>query len=267
VTALARVFASDAGFKILLHPFVAARENERVLHRLEILSRMSEKPAEKKAISEELRARIVHLTEDAPVMVFIKGTPQAPRCKFSKSLIRLLMDNNITKFGYVDVLEDPDLRDGLKSVSQWETYPQVFVQGEFVGGLDIVTEQVQDGDFVTKVPKECFGSGLYPRLKKMLTKDKFTLALDGTPAAPRDIAGEQAVELLRKAKIDFGYVDISAEDAIRGGLKNYDRFTSYPQFYVDGELLGGIEKLNELASAGKLTELKTAPKVDVAKSA
>jgi len=217
-------------------------------------------------LSEETRSRIVHLTKDAPVMVFIKGSPQNPRCKFSKSLIRVLMDNNITKFGFADVLEDTDLREGLKSVSKWTTYPQVFVNGEFIGGLDVVSESVQDGDFLEKVPKECFGSGLYPRLKKLVTKSKFVLALDGTPSKPRDLAGEQAVTLLNGNKFEFDYIDISTDDTIRGGLKNYDRFTTYPQLYVDGENIGGLEKLAELQASGKLDDLKQNAKVNVAQS-
>jgi len=159
------------------------------------------------------------------------------------------------------------VRENLKHISDWKTFPQVFVKSEFVGGVDVVTEQIHDGDFLQKVPKECLGSGLYPRLKKLVNQQKFVIALDGTPSVPRDSVGEQAVSMLRKSGIDeFAFIDISTDEQLRGGLKNFDRFTTFPQLYVDGENYGGIEKIEETFNAGKLGELKNPKAPAVAKS-
>ncbi|CAN0329604.1 unnamed protein product, partial [Hapterophycus canaliculatus] len=72
-------------------------------------------------------------------MVFMKGTPDAPRCGFSRTLVGLLREENI-EFESFDILEDNAVRQALKDLSNWPTYPQLYVQGELVGGLDIVKE-------------------------------------------------------------------------------------------------------------------------------
>ncbi len=80
-----------------------------------------------------------------PVVLFMKGTPDAPRCGFSALVVQIL-DHLGTSFVGVDVLQDNELRDGIKSFSDWPTIPQLYVQGEFVGGSDIVREMFQSGE-------------------------------------------------------------------------------------------------------------------------
>ncbi len=74
-----------------------------------------------------------------PFMVFIKGTPEAPRCGFTRQLIDILRTHGIA-FGSFDILSDEAVRSALKAHSQWPTYPQIYVNGQFVGGLDIFRE-------------------------------------------------------------------------------------------------------------------------------
>ena len=80
-----------------------------------------------------------------PVVLFMKGTPDAPRCGFSSMVVQIL-DHVGTPFVGVDVLQDDSLRDGIKSFSDWPTIPQLYVKGEFVGGCDIVREMFQSGE-------------------------------------------------------------------------------------------------------------------------
>ena len=81
--------------------------------------------------------RLVSLINQEHVMVFIKGTPEQPRCGFTRTLIGLL--NQIqAKYGYFDILSDEEVRQSLKVYSKWPTYPQLYVKGSLVGGLDIV---------------------------------------------------------------------------------------------------------------------------------
>ncbi|HEY0053300.1 MAG TPA: Grx4 family monothiol glutaredoxin [Caulobacteraceae bacterium] len=80
-----------------------------------------------------------------PVVLFMKGTPDAPRCGFSSMVVQIL-DHVGTPFVGVDVLQDDSLRDGIKSFSDWPTIPQLYVKGEFVGGCDIVREMFQAGE-------------------------------------------------------------------------------------------------------------------------
>lgn len=91
-----------------------------------------------------LEERLSHLINKHPFMIFIKGTPKAPKCGFTQQLLKQLNDLAID-FDYFDILSDDVVRQGLKSYSNWPTYPQIYVKGELLGGLDIFTEMVQAG--------------------------------------------------------------------------------------------------------------------------
>lgn len=80
------------------------------------------------------------------VVLFMKGTPDAPRCGFSRKIVGLLKDHKV-EFSTFDILSDERVRAGLKIINDWPTFPQLIVNGEFVGGLDIVQEMVENGEF------------------------------------------------------------------------------------------------------------------------
>ena len=79
-------------------------------------------------------------------MLFMKGNPAAPRCGFSNKTVALLNGQGV-KFESFDILSDNMVREGLKKYSNWPTYPQLYVKGELIGGLDIMKEMVESGDF------------------------------------------------------------------------------------------------------------------------
>lgn len=87
---------------------------------------------------EELFARLADLVKAAPVMLFMKGTPSSPQCGFSRQLVGLLRENGV-KYGFFNILADEDVRQGLKEFADWPTFPQLWVRGELIGGLDIVS--------------------------------------------------------------------------------------------------------------------------------
>ena len=82
------------------------------------------------------------------VMLYMKGTPMFPQCGFSARVIQILSHMGVP-FNSANVLEDDELREGIKAFSQWPTVPQLYVKGEFVGGCDIVTEMFQSGELET----------------------------------------------------------------------------------------------------------------------
>lgn len=88
---------------------------------------------------------IARTVSENPVVVFMKGEPDAPRCGFS-SLVVQVLDHLGADFVGVDVLADDALRDGIKTFTDWPTIPQLYVKGEFVGGADIVREMFQSGE-------------------------------------------------------------------------------------------------------------------------
>ena len=81
-----------------------------------------------------------------PVVLYIKGTPQFPQCGFSALAVQALNACGVTSFFSVNVLENPDIRQGIKEFANWPTIPQLYVKGEFVGGSDIVKEMYQSGE-------------------------------------------------------------------------------------------------------------------------
>ena len=89
--------------------------------------------------------RIRDQVAEAPVVLFMKGTPVFPQCGFSAAVVQVLSELGV-KFKGIDVLTDPSLRQGIKEFSQWPTIPQLYVKGEFVGGCDIIREMYGSGE-------------------------------------------------------------------------------------------------------------------------
>lgn len=87
---------------------------------------------------EELFKRLGELVKAAPVMLFMKGTPSAPQCGFSRQTVSILREKGI-RYGFFNILADDEVRQGLKEFADWPTFPQLWVGGELVGGLDIVS--------------------------------------------------------------------------------------------------------------------------------
>jgi monothiol glutaredoxin len=87
------------------------------------------------------------------VMLYMKGTPLFPQCGFSARVIQILTHMGVP-FQSANVLEDAELRDGIKSFSQWPTIPQLYVKGEFVGGCDIISEMFQSGELETLLKEQ-----------------------------------------------------------------------------------------------------------------
>lgn len=99
-------------------------------------------------LSTETKKAIEDAISSAPVVLFMKGTPEFPQCGFSRASISLLGQQGVdpAKFAAYNVLEDAELRNGIKEYSEWPTIPQLYVNKEFVGGCDILTSMAQSGD-------------------------------------------------------------------------------------------------------------------------
>jgi monothiol glutaredoxin len=93
----------------------------------------------------EIRERIEQAIRGHRVVLFMKGTPALPMCGFSAAVARILDDLGV-EYRAIDVLEDPELREGIKEFSNWPTLPQLYVNGSFVGGCDIVRELYARGE-------------------------------------------------------------------------------------------------------------------------
>ncbi|MBZ3883053.1 Glutaredoxin-3 [Sciurus carolinensis] len=157
-------------------------------------------PSANEHLKEDLNLRLKKLTHAAPCMLFMKGTPQEPRCGFSKQMVEILQKHNI-QFSSFDIFSDEEVRQGLKTYSNWPTYPQLYVSGELIGGLDIIKELEASEELDTICPKA-------PKLEE---------------------------------SVDYETFDILEDEEVRQGLKAYSNWPTYPQLYVKGELVGGLD--------------------------
>ena len=94
----------------------------------------------------DVQAQIKQIVEGNPVVLFMKGSAQFPQCGFSGRAIQILQACGVTNPYTVNVLQDEDIRQGIKEYANWPTIPQLYVKGEFIGGSDIMTEMYQSGE-------------------------------------------------------------------------------------------------------------------------
>jgi Grx4 family monothiol glutaredoxin len=220
------------------------QENSKILNNLD-----SEIP---------LTARMFRLINSSPLMIFMKGKPSDPRCKFSRALIELLDSNNLI-YETFDILIDNDIREGLKKHSHWPTYPQVYVKGVLVGGLDIVQELIASKEFFSLLPSSCYkesAKALHARLKNLIQTSKVVLFMKGTPDQPKCGFSKTMVDLLKSSDIGkFETFDVLSDEHVRQGLKEYSNWPTYPQLYVKGQLVGGVDVVKQLVETGELQDV------------
>uniref|UniRef100_A0A1B6ISW9 Thioredoxin domain-containing protein n=2 Tax=Homalodisca liturata TaxID=320908 RepID=A0A1B6ISW9_9HEMI len=195
---------------------------------------------------EDLETRLKTLIKSSPVMLFMKGDRQEPKCGFSRQIVQILNEHNAS-YKTFDILQDQAVREGLKKFSNWPTYPQLYISGELVGGLDIVKELVASGELKEMLPKS-----LEDRLKKLINQDNVMLFMKGSPNSPKCGFSKQIVALLNETNVKFGTFDILEDEEVRQGLKEFSQWPTYPQLYVRGELVGGLDIVKELQATGEL---------------
>ncbi len=229
-----------------------------------------------------LNNRLRSVITSSPIMLFLKGTPNAPRCGFSRQTVELLTSSNVS-FAYFDILEDDEVRQGLKVYSDWPTFPQFYVRGELVGGLDIMKELMEEeGGLVEQLDLHEFviknNSGISvdtaqkeeelqnkkkkyeevstdERLKQLVTRHRIMLFMKGIPSSPRCGFSRQIVDILDSFHVSYDAFNILEDDNVREGLKKYSDWPTYPQLYVEGDLVGGLDIVKEMFDSGELEEL------------
>ncbi|XP_029359575.1 glutaredoxin 3 [Echeneis naucrates] len=199
----------------------------------------------------DLNQRLKKLINAAPCMLFMKGSSQEPRCGFSRQIVALLKERNI-QFSSFDILSDEEVRQGLKTYSNWPTYPQLYVNGELLGGLDIVKELAESGELENTCPKAVT---LEHRLKTIINQSPVMLFMKGNKEAAKCGFSRQILEILNGTGVDYDTFDILQDEEVRQGLKTYSNWPTYPQLYVKGELIGGLDIVKELKESGDLASV------------
>lgn len=212
-------------------------------------------PVEETKEEEPLNDRLTRLVQSSDVMLFMKGAPTAPKCGFSRQVVELLEEGQI-RFGSFDILSDEEVRQGLKEYSDWPTYPQLYVKGELIGGLDILKEMKDDES--TPLAEQLGVTpelSLNDRLAKLLQRHRIMVFMKGVPSAPRCGFSRQIVDMLEEHSVEYDAFNILEDEEVRQGLKKYSDWPTYPQLYVDGDLVGGLDICKEMQESGDLADL------------
>eukprot|EP00010_Vexillifera_abyssalis_P005726 CAMPEP_0201561378 /NCGR_PEP_ID=MMETSP0173_2-20130828/78766_1 /ASSEMBLY_ACC=CAM_ASM_000268 /TAXON_ID=218659 /ORGANISM="Vexillifera sp., Strain DIVA3 564/2" /LENGTH=695 /DNA_ID=CAMNT_0047975879 /DNA_START=44 /DNA_END=2129 /DNA_ORIENTATION=- len=187
------------------------------------------KPTDEKAL---LNKRLHALINYAPIMLFGKGVlPDAPKCKFSRATVELLNNYPDVTYSAFNILGDPVVRQGLKEYSNWPTYPQLYVNGKLIGGLDILKELHEEGELgdllrnASPVKKQ----PLNERLKQLIEQAPIMLFGKGElPHSPQCKFSRATVELLKKyPDVEYSTFNILADQEVRQGLKEYSNWPTY----------------------------------------
>jgi Grx4 family monothiol glutaredoxin len=210
-----------------------------------------------------LTERLDRLIRRDAVMLFMKGVPSAPKCGFSRQVVEVLNAHQVP-FGCFDILSDDAVRQGLKKHSNWPTYPQLYVNGELQGGLDILKELAEDGPLLEQwnlkagtgsSSASAGGDPLNDRLAELVKRNDVMIFMKGLPSAPQCGFSRQIIHMLDETGVPYDAFDILQDDDVRQGLKSFSNWPTFPQLYVKGELVGGLDIVQELEESGELMDV------------
>jgi len=197
---------------------------------------------------EDLNSKLKRLINAHKCMLFMKGHPEEPKCGFSRTTVGLLGELG-ADYGTFDILTDDQVRQGLKEYSKWPTFPQLYIDGELVGGLDIIKEMVEAGELQDMLPKKV---SLDARLAALTSASPLVVFMKGNPGEPKCGFSRTLMGILQESKVPFTTFDILTDEEVRQGLKTFSKWPTYPQVYVKGELVGGLDIIKEVQEAGDL---------------
>merc|ERR1711994_665696 len=138
----------------------------------------------------------------------------------------------------------------LKTFSNCPTYPQLYINGELIGGLDIIKEMIESNELQSMIPKKA--KSLEQRMKELINTGDVMIFMKGNRNEPRCGFSRQLMEIMKETELEFATFDILTDDDIRQGLKKFSNWPTYPQVYVKGELVGGLDIIKELQESGDL---------------
>lgn len=123
-----------------------------------------------------------------------------------------------------------------------------------MGGLDIIKDMDEEGELADELPKAKKEESPEERIKNLIKKENIMLFMKGEPDAPRCGFSRKMIEILHGSGASFGHFDILSDETIRQELKKFSNWPTYPQLYVNGELLGGLDIVKEMQEEGELLE-------------
>jgi len=251
-------------FNVELVPTVIfMKSTKEVLHRIEedspatLSTKVEEYHNSFKAAFEtektRMFAKIDEILKSFPLVIFIKGSPEAPKCGFSEQLLDQLRELRL-KFQHFDILSDENVRNWLRYYASWITYPQVYVQGKLVGGLDVTKEKIKSGEFQALVQPLNLKDEPASVAQRIIGTTNVVAIIKGKVSSPGNAESEELVKILQETGIRFSSFDLdTADEALLAALKEKLGADSYPCLVVEKNLLGDLNKIRELNQNKELT--------------
>ena len=143
-------------------------------------------------------------------------------------------------------MDDPDLREILKEVSRFSSYPQLFVEMKFIGGLNFLKNARDHGGLASIIPSTEVMLPMKEKIQQLVKKGRIMVFLDGTIDFPTTIESKAMLDIIKHPKYtyskkDLNYFDLKQDDEIRPALLDHSKYRVTPQLYVDGKLVGGVD--------------------------
>jgi Grx4 family monothiol glutaredoxin len=221
---------------------------------------------------EALNARLKKLINKTRMVLFMKGNRDAPQCGFSRTMVAALEKYDYSTF---DILTDDSVRQGLKTYSDWPTFPQLYLDGELMGGLDICKEMITSGEFedmkaplkvdavqAVQEPEKVEADGLTQSMKdklaKIISSHNIMIFMKGDPTSPKCKFSKQLVPMMTEEGFppgSYGHFNILEDEDVRASIKIYSEWPTFPQLYVKNELIGGIDIIKQMIEASEFQEL------------
>ena len=190
---------------------------------------------------EELSQRAHNTVNMAQVVLFMNGKPEWPQCQDSRGFVELLSECEVI-YKHIDVLEDPRLGQAVQTLASCSTFPQVWVRGCFTGDFAAVKKMADGGNLRDALKLQ----DINERLSEMVKSSQVFLFMKGSPDHPRCGFSRSMVKILRDEAINFSHTDVLQDPEVRSGVKVFSNWPTFPQLYVDGSLIGGIDIVKEM---------------------
>ena len=180
-------------------------------------------------------------------MMFIKGTLDAPKCKFTRRLVSTMAPREYRNIKTFDILGDERLRQWLKFYTQWPTFPQVYVNGEFQGGLDVVLELIEEGDFDDVLPDFCKKLAPKDALKEFIAANKVVIFVAAADAENTERLSNHFVSLsVTHARVDLALKAVFQQALVENAAEFGYLGTELTQVYIEGQNLGSAATVSAM---------------------
>lgn len=189
-----------------------------------------------------------------PAMIFIKGTPENPKCGFSSTLLDILKKYELN-FGYFNILENESVRNWLRHYSKWNTYPQLYFYQKLVGGIDKVKELISQDKFEELIPFEARKSDPNLKFERLLSlfKEKLLIFFEGTPFSSEE--NKKISNLIKDNGVKFNFFNLNDDDEFKKFFLQKFNIKEIPIIFINGKLIGGIKEISEKIKNKTLLEI------------